>query len=91
MPGRPLPPALDELTDRERQVEALVAARLTTAETADRLVISPATAKTHVGRAMFELGTHHRSQLAVIADEEGWFGRGAAPSVAKDRWPWKIS
>lgn len=70
-PDGPLPLELDELTDREREVMALVAAGLTSAEIADRLVISPATAKTHVSRAMFKLGAHHRSQLVVMAYETG--------------------
>lgn len=69
--GGPLPLELDELTDREREVVALVAAGLTSAEIADHLVISPATAKTHVSRAMFKLGAHHRSQLVVLAYETG--------------------
>ena len=70
-PGAPLPQELDELTAREREVVALLAAGLTSAEIADRLVISPATAKTHVSRAMFKLGAHHRSQLVVMAYETG--------------------
>lgn len=68
---RPLSQALDELTDREREVVALVAVGLTTADIAKRLVISPATAKTHVSRAMFKLGAHTRSQLVVLAYETG--------------------
>jgi DNA-binding NarL/FixJ family response regulator len=70
-PGSPLPQELDELTDREREVVALVALGLTSAEIADRLVISPATAKTHISRAMFKLGAHHRAQLVVMAYESG--------------------
>jgi DNA-binding NarL/FixJ family response regulator len=69
--GTPLPPELDELTAREREVVALLAAGLTSGEIADHLVISPATAKTHVNRAMFKLGAHHRSQLVVMAYQTG--------------------
>jgi DNA-binding NarL/FixJ family response regulator len=44
--------SLDELTDREREVMALVAEGLSNEQIAERLVVSPATAKTHVSRAM---------------------------------------
>jgi DNA-binding NarL/FixJ family response regulator len=63
--------ALGVLTDREREVVALVAEGLSNQEIAERLVISPATAKTHVSRAMRELGAHDRAQLVVIAYETG--------------------
>jgi DNA-binding NarL/FixJ family response regulator len=63
--------ALDPLTDREREVMALVAAGLSNEEIADRLVVSPATAKTHVSRAMVKLGARDRAQLVVIAYESG--------------------
>jgi DNA-binding NarL/FixJ family response regulator len=59
------------LTDRERDVTALVAAGLTNDEIAERLVISPATAKTHVSRAMRKLRAHDRAQLVVLAYESG--------------------
>jgi DNA-binding NarL/FixJ family response regulator len=62
---------LDELTDREREVMALVAAGLTNAEIARRLIVSPATAKTHVSRAMIKLGARDRAQLVVAAYETG--------------------
>jgi DNA-binding NarL/FixJ family response regulator len=62
---------LDELTDREREVMALVAAGLTNAEIAGRLIVSPATAKTHVSRAMIKLGARDRAQLVVAAYETG--------------------
>lgn len=64
-------PALDALTDREREVMALVAAGLSNDEIADRLVVSPATAKTHVSRAMVKLGARDRAQLVVFAYESG--------------------
>jgi DNA-binding NarL/FixJ family response regulator len=69
-----LPPrstTLDELTDREREVMALVAAGLSNDEIAGRLIVSPATAKTHVSRAMIKLGARDRAQLVVAAYETG--------------------
>ncbi len=64
-------PALDALTDREREVMRLVAAGLSNHEIAERLVVSPATAKTHVSRAMVKLGARDRAQLVVFAYESG--------------------
>jgi DNA-binding NarL/FixJ family response regulator len=67
------PPAgnLDELTEREREVMALVGTGLSNEEIAGRLVVSPATAKTHVSRAMVKLGARDRAQLVVLAYEYG--------------------
>jgi DNA-binding NarL/FixJ family response regulator len=62
---------LDQLTTREREVMALVAAGLSNDEIAQRLFVSPATAKTHVSRAMVKLGARDRAQLVVIAYESG--------------------
>ncbi len=72
-PGRRrhAPAELDELTPREREVMELVAAGLTNEEIAQRLVISPATAKTHVGRILLKLDARDRAQLVVIAYESG--------------------
>jgi DNA-binding NarL/FixJ family response regulator len=68
----PAPPrALDQLTEREREVMALVGAGLSNEEIAARLVVSPATAKTHVSRAMVKLGARDRAQLVVYAYEAG--------------------
>ena len=64
-------PSLDALTDREREVMALVAQGLTNDEIAQRLFVSPLTAKTHVSRAMAKLGARDRIQLVVIAYESG--------------------
>ena len=62
---------LDELTEREREIMGLVAEGLTNADIARRLVVSPATAKTHVNRAMAKLGARDRAQLVVLAYESG--------------------
>jgi DNA-binding NarL/FixJ family response regulator len=66
-----LAPILDFLTDREREVMGLVAAGLSNDDIAAELVISPATAKTHVSRAMIKLNARDRAQLVVFAYETG--------------------
>jgi DNA-binding NarL/FixJ family response regulator len=63
--------ALAELTEREREVMALAAAGLSNEQIAGRLVVSIATAKTHVSRAMVKLGVRDRAQLVVLAYETG--------------------
>ncbi len=65
------PRELSQLTDREREVMVLVAEGLSNDEIAARLVISPATAKTHVSRTMVKLGARDRAQLVVYAYEAG--------------------
>jgi DNA-binding NarL/FixJ family response regulator len=70
-PHRTPPEALSVLTDREREVLGLVARGLSNHEIAGELVISPATAKTHVSRVMMKLGARDRAQLVVIAYETG--------------------
>jgi DNA-binding NarL/FixJ family response regulator len=67
----PAPARLDGLTDREREVLSLVAAGLSNDEIAERLYVSPLTAKTHVNRAMTKLGARDRAQLVVIAYQSG--------------------
>jgi DNA-binding NarL/FixJ family response regulator len=62
---------LAPLTSREREVVALVGEGLSNDEIAARLVVSPATAKTHVSRAMVKLHARDRAQLVVIAYETG--------------------
>jgi DNA-binding NarL/FixJ family response regulator len=63
--------ALETLTEREREVLTLVASGLSNDEIAGRLFMSPATAKTHVSRAMMKLGARDRAQLVVFAYEAG--------------------
>jgi DNA-binding NarL/FixJ family response regulator len=73
-PGRGSPgaePALELLTDREREVLALVATGLTNDEIASELYMSPLTAKTHVSRILTKLRARDRAQLVVIAYESG--------------------
>jgi DNA-binding NarL/FixJ family response regulator len=72
-------PQLDLLTDREREVMALVAEGLSNEEIGDRLVVSPATAKTHVSRTMVKLHARDRAQLVVIAYESGLVRPGWLP------------
>jgi DNA-binding NarL/FixJ family response regulator len=74
-----LGPALAVLTDREREVVALVAEGLTNDEIAARLIMSGATAKTHVSRAMVKLGARDRAQLVVFAYESGLVRPGWQP------------
>ena len=65
------PKELADLTAREREVLRLVAAGLSNADIARRLVISPLTAKTHVARILTKLDRHDRAQLVVLAYETG--------------------
>ena len=62
---------LGELTEREREVVALVGEGLNNDEIAKRLFLSPATAKTHVSRSMVKLHVRDRAQLVVLAYESG--------------------
>jgi DNA-binding NarL/FixJ family response regulator len=68
---------LAELTPREREVLALVGRGLSNTEIAERLVLSPLTAKTHVARLFAKLGARDRAQLVVIAYETGVVVPGA--------------
>jgi DNA-binding NarL/FixJ family response regulator len=64
-------PQLDTLTEREREIVALVGEGLSNEEIAARLVVSPATARTHVSRAMVKLAARDRAQLVVFAYQSG--------------------
>jgi DNA-binding CsgD family transcriptional regulator len=79
-------PELDELTGREREVVALVALGLTTAQIAEHLVISLAATKTHASRAMFKLGAHTRSQLLVSPTRPDWLGHAGNRNLRAGRW-----
>jgi DNA-binding NarL/FixJ family response regulator len=69
-------PGMAELTDREREVTQLVGGGLSNTEIAQRLYISPSTAKTHVNRAMMKTGARDRAQLVVLAYETGLVSPG---------------
>jgi DNA-binding NarL/FixJ family response regulator len=84
LPARKPAISLDELTDREREVMALVGAGLSNQEIADRLVVSLATAKTHVSRVMGKLDARDRAQVVVIAYESGLIQPGR-PIATGDR------
>jgi len=75
-PAAPRMSLLGELTEREREVVALVAAGLSNDEIASRLFISPATARTHVSRAMSKIGARDRAQVVVFAYETGLVAAG---------------
>jgi len=62
---------LDALTNREREAVTLVAHGLSNDQIAERMVITPLTAKTHVNRAMTKLHARDRAQLVVLAYESG--------------------
>jgi DNA-binding NarL/FixJ family response regulator len=80
-PVRPAltPPSMGVLTEREREVVALAALGLTNEEIAAELVLSPATARTHVSRSMVKLQARDRAQLVVFAYQSGLVSP-AAPS-----------
>jgi DNA-binding NarL/FixJ family response regulator len=73
-PAQP-PPALADLTEREREITRLVAEGLSNAEIAGRLVISPLTAKTHVSNILRKLGCRDRAALVALAYEAGFVRR----------------
>jgi DNA-binding NarL/FixJ family response regulator len=70
--GRPSPhPDLHRLTEREREIVTWVATGRSNEEIAAELVVSPATVRTHVSRAMVKLGARDRAQLVVFAVQSG--------------------
>ncbi len=78
----PVPvPGLARLTEREREVLALVAEGLSNDEIAGRLYLSPLTTKTHVSRILTKLDARDRAQLVVIAYESGLVVPGSATSA----------
>jgi DNA-binding NarL/FixJ family response regulator len=80
-PQLPRPEQLGQLTAREREVVTLVAAGMSDDEVAERLIISPATAKTHVSRALCKLDVRNRAQLVAVAYQVGLLhpAHGRAP------------
>ncbi|WP_370934208.1 response regulator [Amycolatopsis sp. cg13] len=82
-------PALGLLTEREREVVTLVAKGLSNTEIGERMVISPATAKTHVSRSMSKVGARDRAQLVVFAFESGLVRPGWKSVSPADRQPGK--
>jgi DNA-binding NarL/FixJ family response regulator len=84
-PAQVHPVGLEQLTNREREVVALVARGLSNDEIAAHMVISPTTAKTHVSRAMTKLRARDRAQLVVFAYESGLVSArppGSAPPAS---------
>ena len=79
---RATPEELAELTAREREVVALVACGLSNEEIAEQLVVTHATAKTHVSRALCKLGARDRAQLVVLAYEVGLVRPGRSQPAA---------
>ncbi|MGW4894027.1 response regulator [Kitasatospora sp. NPDC004240] len=90
VPTAPAAGALRELTGREREAVALAAHGLSNDEIADRMVISPMTAKTHLNRAMAKLHARDRAQLVVLAYQSGLVTPETPephPAPTPPRWP----
>jgi DNA-binding NarL/FixJ family response regulator len=80
------PTRLAALTHREREIVALVAIGLTNDEIAQRLVVSPLTAKTHVNRSMMKLGVRDRAALVVFAYQAGLVRQNRDGHSAEGGW-----
>jgi DNA-binding NarL/FixJ family response regulator len=78
---------METLTNREREVVALVAHGLSNDEIAKAMVISPTTAKTHVSRAMIKLSARDRAQLAVFAYQAAWSRRAPPADLTEKARP----
>ena len=63
--------ALDQTTEREREVLTLIGLGLSNAEIASHLHVSPSTAKTHIGHLLMKLGARDRAQLVIAAYDSG--------------------
>ncbi len=81
-PAAAVPVELGALTERELEILRLVAAGLSNAQIAEKLVISPLTAKTHVGRILAKLDCHDRAQLVALAYESGLVTAGGGETTA---------
>jgi DNA-binding NarL/FixJ family response regulator len=88
-PQRLAPELFEELSVREREVVKLVALGLSNDEIAERLVVSPATAKTHVSRSMLKLHAHDRAKLVALAYQTGFaqppHSQGPAAELQRQR------
>jgi DNA-binding NarL/FixJ family response regulator len=82
-PSAPRSELLDELTEREREVVVLVAQGLSNDEIAERLTVTPATAKTHVSRIMAKLDAHDRAKLVVFGYESGLVAPRRGPDATQ--------
>jgi DNA-binding NarL/FixJ family response regulator len=82
---QPTPDAGEELIAREREVVTLAARGLTNCEIAQRLIVSPATVKTHVSRAMSKPGARHRAALVAMAYQTGLVKATETPNEGEHR------